>query len=219
MDAQKMLKPFDSVSKKKTSYITLESGEEIECQVKKIKRAKKGLIKEIEVKVDGEKVKYPVEDIKQAYFPQSGWDKMLKFDDLITDPTQWNDSNFDQERLKDGYALFEKIDIVVKGEERKLLMQLLNPFPNTRVKVYHDPQAGERGGMRVGGLKVTKSLESNYYISKDGAIAERLRDKDYKKEFDALFGDCRETKKDFGKKVSWKKFEDALFSYNKSCSK
>ncbi len=214
LKAQKFLKPFDSISKKKTSFITLENGEEIEGKVKKIKRAKKGLIKEVVVEVDGEKTTYPVEEIKHAYFPQSGLDKFLKFDDFVTDATQWNESSYNADRLKDGYALFEKIDITIKGDDRKLLMQLLNPFPGNKIKVYHDPQAGEKGGMRVGGFKVTKSLESNYYVSKDGEIASRLRDKDYKKQFDDLFGDCRMVEKEYGKKKSWKKFDVTVFDYN-----
>lgn len=217
VDAQKFLAPFDGISKKKTSYITLETGEEIECNLKKIKRAKKGLIKEVIVKVDGKKVSYPAEDIKHAYFPQSGLDKFAKFDSFMTDATQWGETSYEAERLKDGYALFQKIDIIVKGDERKLLMQLLNPFPGNRVKVYHDPGAAEKGGMKIGGIKVKKSLESNYYVSKDDKIAARLRDKDYKKQFDDLFGDCSMMKKEYGKKKSWKKFEEAVFAYNGEC--
>lgn len=215
--AQKFLKPFDIISKKKTSYITLESGEEIECQVKKIKRAKKGLIKEIKVTVNGEKRTFSMEEIKHAYFPQSDLDGFLKFDDMLTDATQWGETSYESDRLKDGYALFEKIDIVIKGDERKLLMQLLNPFPGNRIKVYHDPQAADKGGMRLGGFKVTKSLESNYYVSKDNAVAARLRDKDYKKQFDSLMGDCSSVKSEFGKKIKWKQFEKAVFAYNNNC--
>ena len=216
--AQGFLKPFDVVSKKKTAYLTLETGEEIECNIKKLKRAKKGLIKEIVVKIDGEKKTYKMEEIKFAYFPQSNWDKLIKFDDMLTDATQWEgDSPYELDRLKDGYAYFEKIDIILKGDERKLLMQQLNPYPGTRVKIYHDPQAGEKGGLSVGAIKVAKSQESNYYVSKDGEIADRLRKKDYKKSFKDLLGDCRKVEKEFGKKKKWSKFEDAIIMYNTEC--
>jgi len=211
------LSPFDGISKKKDSYITLESGEEIVCNVKKLKRAKKGLIKELVVKVDGKKRTLKMEDVKFAYFPQSGFDKLEKAILKSQDATQWAESNYETDRLKEGYALFEKIDIILKGDERKLLMQLLNPFPGVRVKIYHDPQAGERGGASMYGIKVQKSLESNYYVSKDGEIAKRLRKKDYKKRFDSLFGDCRMMNKEYGKKKSWRKFEEAVFAYNESC--
>lgn len=215
--AQGFLKPFDVVSKKKTSYITLETGEEIECNIKKLKRAKKNLIKEVVVKVNGKKRTLKMEEIKHAYFPQSSWDKFFKFEEMLADATQWGDSPYEMDRLKDGYAYFEKIDIIIKGDERKLLMQQLNPFPGARVKIYHDPQAGQRGGMGIGGIKVIKSQESNYYVSKDGEMAARLRKKDYKKQFGDLLGDCRKVDKEFGKKKSWTKFEDAITMYNAEC--
>lgn len=219
INAQYFLKPFDHLTKKMPAYITLETGEEIECNIRKIKLARKGLIKELQVKVNGKKVTYAMEDIKHAYLPQSSFDSFLKDLDFINDATQWVESDLDSERLKEGYAFFEKIDIILKGDERKLLMQNLNPFPNTRVKVYHDPQAGEKGGMRLGGIKVVKSLESNYYVSKDGAIAKRLRSKDFKKQFGDLLGDCRSVKSKYGKKVRWKNFEKAVQAYNTDCSK
>lgn len=216
--AQGFLKPFTSISKKKTTYLTLENGEEVEGNIKKFKLAKKGLIKELHMVVNDEKVVYPVDDIKTAYFPQSGLDKLTKAMDFMDDATQWDDGDplYENDRLKDGYAYYEKIDISLKGDDRKLLMQLLNPFAKNRIKVYHDPTAGEKGGMRVGGIKVQESQASNYYISKDGGQAARLRKKDYKKQFDDLLGDCRSIKKTYGK-MKWKNFEDAVMEYNATC--
>lgn len=215
---QSFLKPFSSVSKKKTAYVTLETGEEVEGNIQKLKLAKKGLIKELHMTVNDEKVVYVMDDISTAYFPQSGLDKLTKGMAFMYDATQWDDEDplYEMDRLQDGYAYYEKIDMELKGEDRKLLMQLLNPFPNNRIKVYHDPAAGEKGGMRVGGIKVQESQASNYYISKDGKKAARLRKQDYTKQFDELLGDCRSIKKNYNK-MKWKNFEDAVMEYNANC--
>jgi len=212
------VKPFDLISKKKTSYVTLEDGTVLEGTIKKLKYSKKGLIKEFSIKIDGKKRKLKMEEVKFAYFPQNALDKLAKAMDFMDDATLWAESSYEAERLKDGYAYFEKIDIILKGEERKLLMQLLNPFPNNRIKVYYDPQAGERGGMRMGGIKVVKSQPSNYYVGKDGEIAKRLRKKDYDDQYEDLFGDCRTVNKKY-EKMKWKEFEDAVTEYNSTCIK
>lgn len=216
--SQKLLKPFETVSHKKTSYIVKEDGTEIQGQVKKLKR-KKGLIKEINIKgEDGKKVTIPIEDIKYAYLPQSGWDKLMKADDFLTDATQWEDGLYDNARLKEGYALFEKAEVIVKKKKRVLLMQLLNPHGCDRVKVYHNPFATETSGLGIGGIQVTGGKDKSYYISVEDATSFKLGKKKYKKMFDEVFADCEAVKKEFGKK-GWNKFEKALFAYNKTCKK
>ena len=216
--SQKLLKPFESVSKKKTSYIIKEDGTEIQGEVKKLKR-KKGLIKEINIKGEnGKKVTIPIEDIKYAYLPQSGWDKFMKMDDFLVDATQWEDGLYDSERLKEGYALFEKAEVIVKKKKRVLLMQLLNPHGCDRVKVYHNPFATETGGLAFGGVQVTGGKDKSYYISLDDDTSFKLGKKKYKKMFDKVFPDCKDVKEEYGKK-SWNKFEQAVFAYNKTCKK
>lgn len=217
-NAQKLLKPFDTVSHKKTSYIYMENGKEIQGTVKKLKR-KKGLVREINIKnAKGKKVTVPIEDIKYAYLPQSGLDKFMKFDEFIGDATMWEDGLYDKERIKAGYAYFEKAEVMVKKKKRTMLVQLLNPGLCSRVKVYHDPIAKEAMGVGVAGFKVAGGGDKSYYISKDGAVATKLLKKRYKKSFGDLFGDCKTVKSKFGK-AQWSKFEEALFLYNQTCEK
>lgn len=218
LDAQKLLKPFNSISHKKTTYIVKKDGSEIQGTVKKLKR-KKGLVKQITIKNEkGEKMTIPIEDIKHAYLPQSGWDKFTKFDSFLSDATQWEDGLYDKERLKEGYAYFETATVKVKKKEMTLLVQLLNPGACSRVKVYDDPFAAETASVGVAGIKLAGGNDKSYYISKDGATSYKLQKKKYRKEFDNLFGDCKSVKKEY-KGGHWEDFVKALFKYNGDCAK
>ncbi len=219
VQAQKFLKPFESVSHKKTTYIIKEDGSEMEGTVKKLNR-KKGLVKKVKIKNEaGDKMEVPIEEISYAYLPQSGIDKFFKFDDFLTDATQWDAGLYDLDRIKDGYAFFEKSQVKVKKKERTLLMQLLNPGTCSRIKVYHNPFAGETAGLGVAGIKVAGGKDKSYYIRIDDGVAFKITKKGYKKQFAKIFTDCKEVKKEFGKSKSWSKFEKAVFAYNAACAK
>ena len=216
--AQKFLKPFESISHKKATYIIQEDGSEIQGTVKKLNR-KKGLIKKIKIKNEGgDKVEIPIEDINYAYFPQSAWDKFAKFDDYISDATQWDAGLYDLDRIKEGYAFFEKSQVKVKKKERTLLMQLLNPGTCSRIKVYHNPFAGETASVGIAGVKLAGGNDKSYYIRIDNGVAFKLTKKSYKKKFKEIFGDCKEVKKTYGK-AKWSQFEKTVFAYNEACKK
>lgn len=217
MNAQALLRPFEVISGKKTTYITKTDGSEVEGNVKKLPR-KKGLIEEVKIEVSGKKIVIPGDKIKSAYFPQSNWDKMMKWDDFISDATQWKDGLHDADRIKEGYAIFETQDIQFKKKKLTLLLQLLNPGTCSRVKVYHNPYSAETASVGVGGMTLAGGNDKSYYVSKDGGTAFKLTKKNYKEEFAKLFGDCKATKATFGD-AKWKEFEEALSQYNGSCEK
>jgi len=217
LNAQKLLRPFESISGAKPSYLYMENGEEIEGKIKKLKY-KKGLIKSVKITVDGEKREIPIEDIKYAYFPQSGLDKFIKAADVANDATQWNGDKYNQDRVKDGYAIFEKQEVMVKKKKRILLMQLLNPGTCSRVKVFHDPTATETAGVGLAGVRLTGGEDKSYYISKDGETAVKIQKRKYKKMFNDLYGDCKTITRKY-KSIKWKDFVDTVFAYNKKCAK
>lgn len=210
---------IDGFSKKKTSYITLNDGTELEGNIKKLKRAK-WLFEEIHlILADGSKEKIAADKIKSMYLPQGGMDKLGKFMDKATDMTQFEATNdLNQDRLKDGYAYFESTDCFYKKKKNKvLLLQLLNPSFAGKVKVYHDPGASEGGGMKVGGFKVTKDFDKSYYVKVGDATAYKLKKKDYKDQAGEIFGDCSEFLSSIKDDLNWKKIGETLYNYSKEC--
>jgi len=213
IQAQQLLKPFESISHKKTTYITLKDGTEISGTVKSLDR-KKGLIEEVKMKdADGKKKIVAVKDIKHAYFPQSGWDQLSKGLDFASDATQWDSGLYDAERLKDGYAYFETCEVMVKKKKMTLLMQLLNPHASERVKLYHDPFSKETMGVGVAGVKLAGGIDKSYYASKDGAVAFKFEKKNYKEGFKKFIGDCKAVATKYSE-AKWNEFVEAVFLYN-----
>ncbi len=215
LQAQRLLRPFDAINRSKPSYIVLEDGTEITGEVGGVDR-KKGLIEEIKIKTANGKEVIPTENIKYAYFPQNGFDKLMKTLDFFEDATQWNRGMYDADRIKDGYALFEKSPVQRKKKEFTALLQLLNPHGCTDIKVYHDPLASETAGMAVGGVQVTGGKDKSYFVSVKGGQAFRLEKKNYKDNFPLLFGKCKHMKKTYGK-AKWSEFEEAIFNYESNC--
>jgi len=217
LQAQDFLRPFEMISHKKPTYVTMEDGKEIEGTVKKLDR-KKGLIEEVKMKIGDEKKTFNTEDIKFAYFPQSGLDKMAKFFDFVDDVQQWEKGLYDMERLKDGYAYFEKAEVMVKKKQRTLLMQLVNPTSCEVIKVYHNPYATETTGIAVKGFKVAGGDDKSYYISKNGEVAYKFSKKNFRQDFETFFGDCPEIVEKYGK-AKWRSFQEIIFAYNEACKK
>lgn len=213
MNAQQLLSPSFSFSRKKTSYITLKSGKEINGTIKNIDRTE-GLIHYVKIKDgSGKKHKLKAEDISFMYLLPSGIDNLIKAVDFLTDAQKWNDEKLEQDLLNQGYVYFELADVKVKKKKKKLLMQLLNPTFSKVVKVYNDPLAKETMSAGIGGIKLVGGYAKSYYVAKGNAPAFKLKKKDYKKEFKPMWGKCKKITKDYPK-VKWSDFVNHVITYS-----
>lgn len=216
-------KPMEHFSVKKTAYVTLSDGTEIEGTLKRLKR-KKGLIESVKMKLDGnEDVEYPASEIKQMYLPESSLNAVGNVLDQAYDATQWKDSDnaLNSEYLKDGYAYFEATNTQIrKNKEGIVLLQLLNPAFSSKVKVYHDPFANETNSMSVGGIKLAGGVDKSYFVKKSDKKAERVMKKNYEDFEPVLYGDCQKMKNFLKKqkKLSWSDFPEHVYTYAKDCS-
>lgn len=188
--AQQLLTPSFSYSGKKTSYITLVDGSEVQGTIKDIDR-EKGLIEYIKIEDGaGKKHKLDAEDIKFMYLPPSGVDKLSQKTAFLTDAKKWNNEKLNQDLLSQGFVYFELADVKIKKKESKLLMQLLNPDFSKYVKIYHDPFAKKTMSVGVAGVDVVGGIAKSYYISKEGAPAFKIEKKAYNEEFIPLWKSC-----------------------------
>ena len=211
-NAQELLSPSTTFSHKKTAYITLQDGTEIQGNIKDIDR-KKGLIDFIKIKdASGKKHKLKPEDVKFMYLPPSGLDKLSKGLNFLNDASKWNDEKLNSDFLSQGYIYFEQADVKIKKKDRTLLMQLLNPGFSKTVKIYHDPFAKETAGLGVAGIKVAGGIAKSYYISKNGNQAFKLKKKDYKKEFVPFWNKCKKVINDYPKQ-KWSDLTKHVITY------
>lgn len=213
VNAQQLLSPTSSFSKKKTSFVTLNTGVEIKGSLEDLDY-KKGLIKSIAVK-DGAGVKHKLKpsSVKFMYLSPSLIAKIDKAADMLTDSQKWNDEKIDQDLINQGYVYFETTNVKIKKKTRPLLMQLLNPTFSKGVSVYYNPFAKETASLGVGGIKVVGGNEKSYYIQlENDPAAYLLEKKDYKKQFVALWKKCPELAKKSS--VNWSDLNKDIIKYS-----
>jgi len=213
LNAQKLLSPALTFSHKKTAYITLMDGTEIQGNIKDIDR-KKGLIEFIKLKDGaGKKHKLDADKIKHMYLPPSGFDKLSKLNEMIFDADNWDSENLNKDYIMQGYVYFELSDVKIKKKTRKLLMQLLNPEFSKEVKIYHDPFAKETMSLGIGPVKAIGGDAKSYYLKKGDKAAYKIKKKDYKDEFKPLFQSCKEMIKKFAK-PAWSDLVEHVLAFS-----
>ena len=216
MIAQELLPPVFTYSHKKTSYITLNDGSTLEGVIKDLDR-KKGIIEEVKLEMgDGKKRKIKPEEIKHMYLPSSGFEKFANSMSFLSDATKWDNDDLDQALFGQGYTYIESSKVMVKKKQLTLLVQLLNPHFSGKIKVYHDPLAGETASLGVGGIKVAGGLDKSYYVKKEGKpAAVRLKKKNYDEEFKGFYGSCSKVAK---MNPKWSDFATHVYTYAKECN-
>ncbi|MBR8537137.1 hypothetical protein KDU71_16325 [Carboxylicivirga sediminis] len=210
-----LLSPSFTFSHKKLAYVTLEDGTEIKGNIQDIDR-EKGLIEFVKIKDGlGKKHKLKPAAIKHMYLPPSGLDKVTNAVDVLYDAKKWNDQRIDQDLINQGYVYFEQADVKIKKKTEKLLVQLLNPTFSLKVKVYHDPKAKETTSLGVGGINVVGGIAKSYYIMKQSDIAAyKLTKKDYQKQFEAFWSDCKVLVEEYGDSPKWRDLTEHIHMYN-----
>lgn len=218
-NAQELLSPSMTFSHKKTAYVTLTDGTEIEGLIKDVDR-KKGLVEYVKIKDnDGKKHKLKAEAIQYMYLPPSGFDKLSKATDFLTDAQKWgSDAKLNNDLLSQGYVYLENSNVRIKKKTRVLLMQLLNPTFSGKIKVYHDPMAKETMSLGVGPIKAVGGDAKSYFIKIGDKAAYKIKKKEYKKEFPVLWKSCKAVKSKYGKSIKWKELTQHIVEYNE-CAK
>lgn len=218
IQAQEFNIEMTGFSKKKITYVTMEDGSKMEVNPHRIK-FKKGLIEEVVIKNDaGEKETIPMDDIKEMYIPFSDLAKLNAMTETVGNLNKAANTDVRSDILERGYGYFVKSEVMInKKKKRTLLMQVLNPTFSSKIMVFMDPYAAETGGVGVGGIQMTGGDSKSYYIKIGDEVAYRLYKKDYKKDFDQLFGDCKKLQKKFSK-AKWTDFAQHVYYYTNSCN-
>ena len=215
--AQDFLDGANRFSSKKESYLTLKDGSEVTGFIKDLDR-KKGLIKKIELIVDGKKIKYYPEDVDFMYLMPSGWDKFDRgSDDMFNINELTKDRTLNKERIKEGYVYFETVAVKIKKKTKTLLMQLVNPGYGTKIRVYHDPWAFKTGQLGFGGVLKVGGIRKSFYVKKGDEVAYKLKSKKYKKEWKILFEECHNIEEAFKGKMRWRKFSQHIYHFTTKC--
>ncbi|MFN8346672.1 MAG: hypothetical protein U0X91_16835 [Spirosomataceae bacterium] len=216
--SQDFIPAYDRFSGKETSYIMLEDGSKAEGTLEDLDR-RKGLIEEVVIKdANGKKLKFKPEQIKAMYLMPSGFSKLSTNMDVGTKVKKWDAKYIDSEIIKKGYAYFEKAKVVLKKEPEMLLMQLLNPGFNSKIKVFHDPFAAETMRVGFGGLTMAGGDDKSYYVQVGDLPAKKLKKKDYDDEIKVMYSNCPVLVKKIGEKIRWTEFAQHVYEYTFDCN-
>lgn len=218
--AQDFLDGNFTFSESKESYFTLNDGIEVVGKIDKIKR-KKGLIEEITIRdTNDKKIVFKPEMIHHMYIAPSKWDKFGSGMNKMYDMKEWEkDKTINQEHIKEGYALFETSEVMIKDDKMSLLLQLLNPGFAEKIRVYFDPRASETASVGIGGFTVAGGDAKSYYVKKGKEVAFKLEKKNYEKNQELLYGDCKDLKSKFKtKKLEWTDLAQHIYKYTTECN-
>ncbi|MDF7820285.1 hypothetical protein P1X15_21875 [Runella sp. MFBS21] len=215
--SQDFIPAYDRFSGKETSYIHLEDGSKIEGTLEDLDR-RKGLIQEVTIKdANGKKIKLKPEQIKSMYLMPSGFSKLSTNMDVSTKVKKWDAQYIDSEIIKKGYAYFEKAKVVIKKDQEMLLMQLLNPGFNSKIKVFHDPFAAETMRVGVGGFTMAGGDDKSYYVQVGDFPAKKLKKKEYEDEIKVMYSSCPSLVKKIGEKLRWTEFAQHVYEFTFEC--
>ena len=102
--------PVEGFSFKKESLVNLKNGEQIEGKIRNMK-VKKGLVKEVVIKIGDEKRTIPAGEIANMYVAQNSISKIATAIESSKDLGNYLDDdrfrNKESELLKDGYTYYE----------------------------------------------------------------------------------------------------------------
>lgn len=215
--SQDFIPAYDRFSGKETSYIMLEDGSKLEGTLEDLDR-KKGLIEEVVIKdANGKKITLTPDKIKAMYLMPSGFSKLSTNMDVGTKVKKWDAKYIDSEIIKKGYAYFEKAKVAIKKDQEMLLMQLLNPGFNSKIKVFHDPFAAETMRVGFGGMTLAGGDDKSYYVQVGDNVAKKLKKKDYDDEYKVLYTSCPSLLKKISEKIRWTEFAQHIYEFSFDC--
>lgn len=191
-------------------------GTELTGLIKDLDR-QKGLIEEIVMDLDsGKRRKISPEEIKHAYLPPSGFDKVTNTMEFMNNATLWDSHDVDQEIISKGYAYFEATEVRIGKKTETLLLQLMNPHFSSNIKVFHDPFANETASIGIAGVTVAGGIDKSYFVKLGDNIAFKAQKKNYDEEFALFFKGCAAVLADEDAAV-WNQFARHTFVYGQSC--
>ncbi|MCR9064714.1 MAG: hypothetical protein NXI00_12150 [Cytophagales bacterium] len=206
--SQAFMPGFDMFSHKKPAHLTLADGTKIEGEIARLQR-KRNNISGIDMEINGEKITYAPEEVKEMYLPAHGLNKFS----LKSENTFNTSKTYDLDMINEGYGFFENTEVAFGGKVQTLMMQLVNPDFANKVKIYFDPMAMET--MKVGiGPMSTGGIDRSYYIKVGDEPAYKLSKANFKDELPKIFASCPEMQKKVSKKPNWKELPKYFYGFD-----
>lgn len=211
--AQEFLPPVERFSGSKPAFLLTKTGERVDFILDDLDRKRGLIIKVSGNTTEGKKFTYQAADIQQLCLPPSDAAKYMSF----MSSTQ---SIAKIQRTQVGAATRDLIVFYnehLDDPDREVLVQLINPGFDSRIRVYDDPFATKTSGIGVGGIAITGGMDKSYYVrTKEGKVI-RLKKRNYDELFRPLFDSCPAVMDKYSKNFAWRDFCYHVFLFDESC--
>lgn len=200
--------PLESISG--DAIVTTVSGDILEGNLKNAMTGPNGLISFKLEDYNGRDHKFKAADAKELKIKVDGLAKLEIIAEQSSNISKLAKSNF-EEVVQREYIIWQQLKHPKK--DKFIMLQLLNPGFDSKIKVYHKPNA-ESGETSVGGVAISGGEAKAYILVKDGKTIEMTK-KDYKKGgYSELFSDCDQMN---NPKPDFKEFAVDVFTYDQDC--
>lgn len=219
--AQEFIEPASGISSKKTAYLTLADGTELEGSFKVGQEAINGGYKWISFKPEGgKKTKYQAEEVKSMLVPQSTLSKIGEATSMLGDATKWDqDVKLNEDAIKEGYYYYETIMLKKKKKEILAVRQILNPGYASVIKVLNNKAGMDGPSASIGGIKVAGGDSRSYLIKVGDNPAIKVKAGKYDELFSDLYGSCPEFVEKHKDEIKWSDIEAHVFEFSQMCDK
>lgn len=210
--AQRFLPPIERFSGSKPGYLILKTGERVAFTLNDLNR-KKGLIYRVEGKtIDGKNFTYEADQIQELGLNPSDVAKLVSVSESTRSITKMQRNKVNESARNLVLFYNEQLD----DPKREVLVQLVNPGFESRIRVYDDPFATETAGVGFAGVQVTGGMDKSFYVRANGKVF-RLKKKNYDDKFSELFGSCPAMMTKYGKNFAWRDFCSHVFMFDQEC--
>lgn len=180
-----------------SAFVSMVNGDTLSGEIKNAMSGMNGIISFKIEKADGVGVKIKTADVKELKIKIDGLARMEMVANAEINLKKPENSNLDQIGTRE-YIIWQQVKHYKK--DKFLLLQLINPDFDSKVKVFALPSNGD-----------SSSSDVSYYAVKEG-ITIKMNNKDYKKGgYAALFSDCPKMDK---KKPKIEDFAQDILEYN-----
>lgn len=197
----------------KLSYATLEDGREVEGFIKLV-NFQNGLIRSLRFELpDGTKEKFMAEQIVNLRVAASELGKLGAIVESAGSAKRWSGTSTEA-ILKRDFVYYEQAKLPGK-KEKYVLLQLVNPGFDSKIKVFDDPEAEETAGIGIQGVNMTGGILKSYYVLRNGT-AFLVKKSKYRDLFSDIYGNCPELIAEFPE-IKFQDFAEHVAAHEKLC--
>lgn len=160
---------------------------------------------------DGNKTKYKAANVQQLKLKVDGLAKLEITAEQSSNISKLANSNF-KEVVEREFIYWQRVKQV--GKDKYLLLQLLNPGFDNKLKVYDLPNA-KSGETSIGGIAIGGDKATAYLVVKNGESLKITKKKYKKQDFKLLFSDCPKIIEN--NEPNFKEFATHVFFYDQLC--